>query len=201
MYAMRYEITLPADYDMEIIRERVRARASALDSFPGLGLKAYLIRERNGSGGVNQYAPFYLWSDVGAMGEFLWGGGGFRGIVESFGRPRVDHWAGVVFLVGPAVGFPPCAATIERRLLPAHTDPEEDVRAAVEHAHRRALLPEVHSTAVAVDPVRWELVEFSLWSSAGAGTHADESYEVLHLSTPHADCLPRRIAERRHGDV
>jgi hypothetical protein len=61
MHAMQYEITLPADYDMEIIRERVATRGAALDDFAGLGLKAYLIRERGVDGSpVNQYAPFYL---------------------------------------------------------------------------------------------------------------------------------------------
>ncbi|WP_433257560.1 DUF4865 family protein [Streptosporangium sp. CA-135522] len=35
---MQYEITLPADYDMKIIRHRVATRGSAMDAFPGLGL-------------------------------------------------------------------------------------------------------------------------------------------------------------------
>ncbi|GGO10638.1 hypothetical protein GCM10010116_21330 [Microbispora rosea subsp. aerata] len=36
-------------------------RGHALDDRAGLGLKAYLIRERGVAGSpVNQYAPFYL---------------------------------------------------------------------------------------------------------------------------------------------
>ena len=46
MHAMQYEIPLPADYDMGIIRHRVATRGSALDDWAGLGVKAYLIRER-----------------------------------------------------------------------------------------------------------------------------------------------------------
>lgn len=80
MYAMQYEITLPADYDMEIVRRRVETRGRALDEFPGLGLKAYLIRERGvRDSPVNEYAPFYLWHAVSGMNRFLWGGGGFHG--------------------------------------------------------------------------------------------------------------------------
>lgn len=46
MHAMQYEITLPSDYDMGIIRDRVATRGHLLDTFPGLGVKAYLMRER-----------------------------------------------------------------------------------------------------------------------------------------------------------
>ena len=35
MHAMQYEITLPADYDMEIIRKRVATKGHLLDDFPG----------------------------------------------------------------------------------------------------------------------------------------------------------------------
>lgn len=39
---MQCEITLPADYDMAIIRHRVATRGASTDAFVGLGLKAYL---------------------------------------------------------------------------------------------------------------------------------------------------------------
>ena len=74
MYAMQYEITLPSDYDMNIIRHRVATKGHLLDMFPGLGLKAYLIRECGVDGSlVNQYAPFYLWASIAGMNRFLWG--------------------------------------------------------------------------------------------------------------------------------
>ncbi|MEV7966178.1 DUF4865 family protein [Sphaerisporangium sp. NPDC088356] len=58
---MQYEITLPADYDMAIIRHRVATKGTALDGFRGLGLKAYAIRQRGfGGSPVNQYVPSYL---------------------------------------------------------------------------------------------------------------------------------------------
>jgi hypothetical protein len=100
---MQYEINLPADHDMGIIRHPVETRGSTLDAFPGFGLKAYLIRERGkASSQINQYAPFYLWADVEGMSRLLWGGGGFRGILSSFGGPTVAHWLGVAFAPGPA---------------------------------------------------------------------------------------------------
>ncbi|MGW6268448.1 MULTISPECIES: DUF4865 family protein [unclassified Streptomyces] len=102
MHAMQYEITLPADYDMGIIRNRVAAKGHLLDDYAGLGAKAYLIRERGVDGSpVNQYAPFYLWNTPEGMNSFLWGPG-FQGIVEDFGRPEVQHWGGVAFVEGAA---------------------------------------------------------------------------------------------------
>jgi hypothetical protein len=97
MHAMQYEITLPADYDMGIIRHRVATKGALLDTFPGLGLKAYGIRERGADDSpVNQYSPFYVWQSLSGMNSFLWGNG-FRGVIESFGRPAVQHWTGISF--------------------------------------------------------------------------------------------------------
>lgn len=190
MYATQYEITLPADYDMKIIRRRVADKGPLLDALPGLGLKAYLIRERDVDGSpVNQYAPFYLWTDLAAAGRFLWGGGGFGGIVADFGRPAVRTWTGVAALPGPSRGGTPAAAVRHTRFLHPHSDPAGEVDRALADLRRRAAGPGVHTAALAVDPASWELVEFTLYERpdpAAAGIR----YEVLHLSRPHLDELP-----------
>ena len=46
MYSMQYRVQLPADYDMEIIRNRVRRTGHLMDGYPGLEFKAYLIQEK-----------------------------------------------------------------------------------------------------------------------------------------------------------
>lgn len=62
MHAMQYEVTLPADYDTGIVRARVARVGHLLDDWAGLGVKAYLLRERGVHGSpVSQYAPLYLW--------------------------------------------------------------------------------------------------------------------------------------------
>lgn len=100
VHAMQYEIGLPADYDMGVIRRRVADRGHLLDQWEGLGVKAYLMRERGVRGSpVNQYAPFYLWNTVAGMNSFLWGGG-FQGICDDFGRPSARQWTGVAFEEG-----------------------------------------------------------------------------------------------------
>jgi Domain of unknown function (DUF4865) len=184
MYVMQYEIGLPADYDMGIIRHRVATRRAALDNFSGLGLKAYCIRERAVDGStVNQYAPFYLWSDIDAMGRFLWGGAGFGGIIESFGLPIVHHCTGVAFQPGPASSSSPQAAARRVEAIPIEGDPATTVAQALGEFEHRVSTPGVHSTALAVDPRHWQLVHFTLWEDA-APDGPDTRYQVLHMSNP-----------------
>ena len=185
MYAMQYEITLPTDYDMKIIRERVAKRGHLLDTFPGLGLKAYLIRERGvDNSPVNQYAPFYLWATIDGMTRFLWGGGGFSGIVDSFGRPIVQNWAGISCKRGSANSVLPNKATRYIETIPTDVDPAAIMDEVNERLNRRANMPGVHSTAIALDPQRWELVHFTLWKEIDEEIQ-EIQYQVLHLSTPH----------------
>ncbi len=190
MYAMQYEITLPADYDIAIIRQRVATRAPALDHLPGLGLKAYLIRERGVEGSpVNQYAPFYLWASTEGMSSFLWGGG-FGGIVASFGRPAVRHWTGVACLAGPDRDGAPRHATRHTEPVPVDADPTSLVAEAEADLQRRARQPGIHTIALAVDPRSWELVRFTLWTDPAAAEDAP-FYQVLHLSAPHLGEITR----------
>ncbi|MFI0790797.1 DUF4865 family protein [Streptomyces lydicus] len=188
MHAMQYAITLPADYDMEIIRHRVKSRGHLLDDFAGLGLKAYGIRERGTDGSpVNEYAPFYLWADPAAMSRFLLGDG-FRGVIRDFGRPAVRHWQGLFHRPGPASGRPPGAFSRRTETLPEGADPATVVTAAVARHQELAATEGVFATSLALDPRRWELVHFTLWADAvpeGAGGR----YQVLHLSAPGLDRL------------
>ncbi|MFJ9416768.1 DUF4865 family protein [Streptomyces sp. NPDC101227] len=183
MHAMQYSVTLPADYDMEIIRHRVRTKGHLLDDFAGLGLKAYGIRERGVDGSpVNQYAPFYLWADAEAMNGFLLGDG-FRGVIRDFGRPAVKHWQGLFHRPGPAAGRAPGAYSRRTEYVPEGADPATVIANAVTRHEELAATEGVHTTSLALDPRRWELVHFTLWADAvpqGAG----DRYQALHLSAP-----------------
>lgn len=186
MHAMHYEITLPADYDMDVIRTRVATKGSALDAFPGLGLKAYCVRERGVDGSpVNQYAPFYLWRTAEGMNSFLWGPG-FRGLSADFGRPVVQHWTGLAFARGAA--GTPAAATKRTWRLPADADAAEAVDQALDRLDGLKDHPDLHSTALAIDTRNWELVHFSLWRTA-PDTDGEVRFRVLHLSRPELDDL------------
>jgi hypothetical protein len=183
MYAMQYEVALPADYDMGIIRRRVETKGAATDGFEGLAVKAYLVQDRANGAMVNQYAPFYLWNSSAAMGRFLFGGGFFSGICESFGRPIVRQWTGAEALAGPDVDQPAVAATKHTWSLEPDVDPALPVAEALESLRERVAIAGVHSSAIAVDPTRWEIVQFTLWSGE-PGIVTGTRYQVLHLSTP-----------------
>ncbi|MFF6783273.1 DUF4865 family protein [Streptomyces sp. NPDC012510] len=190
MHALHYDITLPADYDMEIVRHRVASRGHALDAWEGLGLKAYLIRERDVAGSpVNQYAPFYLWNSVEGMNSFLWGGG-FQGIVDDFGRPSARQWTGLAYEAGGGDGSRARTAVRGRRPVPVGVPLGEVVEKAVRETGRLASLEGAVLSAAAVDTARWETVHFSVWEHDAP--EADGAvFQVLRLSTPELDRLPR----------
>ncbi|WP_369240980.1 DUF4865 family protein [Streptomyces sp. R21] len=190
MHALQYELTFPADYDMGIIRDRVARIGHLLDDWDGLGFKTYLMRERGVDGSpVNQYAPFYLWNQVEGMNSFLWGGA-FQGLVNDFGRPVVQHWTGLAYEEGGAAGSAARVALRHRRPVPEGVELSEAMEEAAREAKRLAGLDGAVCAAAAVDPRHWELVHVSLWDHE-APKEAGEVFQVLHMSAPERDRLPR----------
>jgi hypothetical protein len=174
---------------MGVIRRRVANRGHLLDDWPGLGLKAYLMRERGTHGSpVNQYAPFYLWNTVAGMNAFLWGGP-FQGIVDDFGRPSVRQWSGLAYEEGGAVGSPARVAVLRRQQVPYEGLLTHVMADAARETERLAREDGAVLSASAVDATRWELIHFSLWEDDTPKADGDV-YEVLHLSAPGRDRLP-----------
>ncbi|MGW3307759.1 DUF4865 family protein [Streptomyces sp. NPDC001073] len=190
MHAMQYELTLPADYDMGIVRGRVARVGHLLDDWDGLGFKTYLLRERGLHGSpVNQYAPFYLWNTVEGMNRFLWGGA-FQGLVNDFGRPEVLGWSGLAYEEGGAAGSPATVAVRRRQPIAEGVELAAVMEDAVGETRRLAGEDGVVLAAAAVDPHRWELVHFSLWAHDTPKAEGDV-FQVLHLSAPGRHVLPR----------
>ncbi|MEU0333403.1 DUF4865 family protein [Streptomyces sp. NPDC006193] len=192
MHPLQYELTLPADYDMGVVRARVARVAPLLEDWDGLGLKAYLIRERGVHGSpVNQYAPFYLWNTVEGMNRFLWGGP-FQGLVDDFGRPAVRQWTGLAHAEG--TGVRAAFAVRRSRPVPEGVALTAVMEEAVAETERLAAEDGAVLAAAAVDPHRWELVHFSLWEHLREheAPKADgDVFQVLHLSAPGRGRLPR----------
>lgn len=190
MHAMQYELTLPADYDTDIIRGRVARVGHLLDDWDGLGFKAYLLRDRGEDGSpVNQYAPFYLWNTVEGMNTFLWGGA-FQGLVHDFGRPEVRQWTGLGYEEGVAAGSPAQVAVRHQEPVADGVNLAEVVEDAVREAGRLAALDGAVCAAAAVDTRAWELVHFSLWDHDAPKADGDV-FRVLHLSAPGLGGLAR----------
>jgi hypothetical protein len=180
MYAMQYPIKLPADYDMQIIRDRVTEFGSTLDGFAGLRFKAYLIRERDQSEPINEYAPFYVWNDLEGMRRFLWKGGGFTRVVSSFGRPAVHGWTVAEAIDGPASNRELRWATRQITALPEAAVPDKAVMSAVARA-RAKVIDTTGMSVVALDISTWSICEFALHTTRPGYPDAT-TFQVLHLS-------------------
>jgi len=90
MIASQYRIILPADYDMDIIRKRVRDNGYKTDGFAGLKFKLYLITEKGKHNNLqNSYSPLYLWKDHEGLNKFLFEGF-YDNILKSFGWQNVN---------------------------------------------------------------------------------------------------------------
>ncbi|MFJ7071584.1 DUF4865 family protein [Streptomyces sp. NPDC098781] len=190
MHAMQYEFTLPADYDMGVIRSRVARVGHLLDDWDGLGVKTYLLRERGGVHGspVNQYGPLYLWNTVEGMNAFLWGGA-FQGTVNDFGRPCVRQWTGLAYAEGDTAGSPATHAVRRRQPVPDGVDLAAFMGDSADETERLAAHDGAVLVAAAVDTQAWELVHFSLWDRSAPKAEGDV-YQVLHVSAPGRGALP-----------
>ncbi|MGW0707378.1 DUF4865 family protein [Streptomyces sp. NPDC002643] len=190
MHAMQYEFTLPADYDMGVVRSRVTRVGHLLDGWEGLGVKTYLLREHGRFGSaVNQYGSFYLWNTVEGMNAFLWGGA-FQGPVNDFGRPLVRQWTGLAYEEGVAAGSSAAFAVRRSRPVPEGVELAAFLAEAVAETGRLAGRDGAVLTAAVVDTRAWEVVHFSLWEHDTPGVEG-EVYQVLHLSAPGRGELPR----------
>lgn len=198
MIAMQYEITLPADYDMQIIRDRVGATGHLLDSYPGLGVKAFLIRQRGVDGATsNQYAPFYLWADAAGAASFLWSGVGFAAILRDFGRPVVQTWIGGTAHQAPDWRTPPAYAVRQKTALPADVDIVEVARSTDTRLAEAVGAGDTHLGAYGIDPRSWELITITL--HAQRPDHLPdraELFQVLHVAAPERLDLPERVEDR-----
>lgn len=90
MIATQYKIILPTDYDMNIIKDRVKINGYKTDGFEGLKFKLYLITEKGQNNNLqNSYAPLYIWKDSEGLNKFLFDGF-YDNIINSFGWQQVN---------------------------------------------------------------------------------------------------------------
>jgi len=193
MYAMQYAFTLPADYDMAVIRRRIADKGRALDGFPGLAFKAYLFSDRADSRHrttANRYAPFYLWADVAGASRFI-ESAGFAALADSFGRPAIRNWLAWEPALAGALAQARWA-TLETR--PVDLGEDLSALAANEASWRAAIQLPSHRHAPSaglplarlggLDAANWSLLRLSLWQALPAtGQYAGELFEIGYLAS------------------
>lgn len=191
MFAMQYEHRLPADYDMQVIRDRVAHRGPLWDDTPGLLLKAFAARVRGQSGATaNLYASIYLWKDAESAATLL-AGENFRTVTDSFGRPQVDTWLSLDARAGRADTTAP-AQTIYREVSTLASNADIPAAIAAALARNRAAADRADTLAawVVLDPSAWQLVCFTLSSAAVDEARDGEAYQVWYLARPGLAELP-----------
>ncbi|QNJ99806.1 DUF4865 family protein [Dyella telluris] len=181
MIAMQYSFTLPADYDMAIVRQRIAEKGHMLDHFDGLRFKTYLHAERGATSTENLYAPFYVWHDSAAMQRFL-GSEGFVRLTQAFGWPVIRLWP-VWDIHASSDTQQARYATRDVQPIAPHTALDtlrEEQRAALQHDVERGALAAVS----AFEPTRWTRVNFRLWSRTPPAGQPGQWYHVGHVSQP-----------------
>jgi len=182
--AMQYEIALPADYDMTVIRRRIAEKGHLLDGFPGLGFKAYLYATRDDAvlpGGHNRYAPFYLWHGSEGMNAFL-DGAGFAALAQDFGRPAVQTWS---VWQAESKGDLSSAVCASREIVPIADNAWLEIwREREAEAARAAVTDGALAAVTAFEPTNWTLVRLRLWPDLRTGltNSACRLYRVGHVS-------------------
>jgi hypothetical protein len=177
MLAMQYSIALPFGYDTGLIRARAQERSKLFEGLPGLVHKSYLLSEPD-----NLYAPFYIWSDVSEARQFLFNDL-FRGVTETFRRPRVRSWMVLESAYGNTT-FQPSFALREAEAIAPEDDLETLFRQEKTAQQDLRKNEHLHFHAIALDAERWELVRYSLWRDEAhaqkSAADCVQSYEVLH---------------------
>ncbi|WP_175978392.1 DUF4865 family protein [Burkholderia sp. BCC1047] len=187
MLTAYYVHRLPADYDLDIIRQRVRERGRPWDDTPDLLFKGFLLREAGRHGAAeNGYASFYLWRNEQAFARFVTDGR-YRVVTDSFGRAPIDTQVALDARKGSASTGR--FARLEAIEIPADADLDAALAREIERNREAAARQGVVAAAVSLDPLRWRLTRALVTEhepdDGGAGT----VYQVLHLARPLLDTL------------
>src|SRR5262249_6086565 len=152
------------------------------DHLPGLGFKAFLMRQRGAAGAVgNLYSSLYLWQSTAAAAEFI-AGERFRAVADAFGRPLVETWLALDARGGKA------AAARSARIEEAALSPDADLAAvhAEEAARNEAAVRDAETVAIvaALDLATWRILRIRLSVAAPRATDDGVGFEVLYLARP-----------------
>jgi Domain of unknown function (DUF4865) len=189
MIIAHYAHRLPADYDINIIRNRASARGHLFDAIPELYFKGFLLRERGRFGAIaNEYSSLYLWRRDEAFHDFLVTGR-FKSVTDSFGRPQIETRFVLDALKGE--GKEARFLTKQEQDIPVDTDLTSAF--AQEIARNREVVRQagVVAAAVGVDAQNWKFTRVLLSEQEPVGREQGTAYQVLHLAKPLLADLPR----------
>jgi hypothetical protein len=195
MIIAHYAHRLPADYDIDIIRNRASARGHLYDAVPELYFKGFLLRERGRFGAIaNEYSALYLWRRDEAFHDFLVNGR-FKSVTDSFGRPQIE----TRFVLDALKGEGSEARFLTKQEQDIPVDADLTSAFAEEIARNREAAKEVGvvAAAVGVDAQNWKFTRVLLSEKEPAGREQGTAYQVLYLARPLLADLPKVVARER----
>ncbi|MFB5193671.1 DUF4865 family protein [Neobacillus sp. KR4-4] len=178
MISTQYKIILPSDYDMNIIKDRVRNNGYKTDGFDDLKFKLYLVTEKGVNNNLqNSYCPLYLWKDSNGLNKFLFNGF-YDNILNSFGWQRVN------------IGIPLIDTTtskIKENKYVFQISGEIQPQASLNNLKEKMdeEIPKIDNTEFIViyNPDKWTYeVFYFLRDLNNLGTLTGEIYSILHIS-------------------
>lgn len=173
MQAMQYNINLPADYDMGIIKKRVTDNGFKTDAFPDLLFKAYLITEKANGDLTNSYRPLYLWKQTEGMTTFIFDGY-FDGIIQSFGWQSIE--IGITYAINLTDSFANSHYVLEEVLdIPAQS--------SLTKLNLPSPAPEALGQVIIYNPDKWKWVCLTFFESRPLIKRPTQQVAtILHLS-------------------
>jgi hypothetical protein len=169
MHAMQYNIILPNDYDMNIIRKRVADNGQQTDHFPGLKMKAYLMIDQPQH---KEYAPLYLWHQTDGMNHFIFDGF-FDNILNSFG------WHPIQIAIPLLTDFSETFATARYVV---EISSELSTKQQMSRPTFTTSFPETVGKTLVYNPDKWQAVEFHFLKEHPITNNNEKVYQLLHLS-------------------
>ena len=195
MIIAHYAHRLPADYDVDIIRNRASSRGHLFDAVPELTFKGFLLRERGRFGATaNEYSSLYLWRKDEGFRNFLVDGR-FKSVTDSFGRPQIE----TRFVLDAHKGSGEAARFLykqEQDIAP-DTDLTSAFAAEIERNREAAQQAGVVAAAVGVDAQNWKFTRILLSEQEPSGGEQGTAYQVLYLAKPLLAELPTVGARER----
>lgn len=168
MIAMQYKISLPDDYDMNVIRKRVQENGWKTDGFQDLRWKAYLISAK----GRKEYSPLYLWKHQEGMNQFIFEGF-YDNILNSFGWQKIN--VGIPAICILETNFDQSHYVIELEQNITQTNHMKSLELAMN--------PEDCIGKVLIyNPDKWRYSEFYFFKEKPTAVEHGKLYEILHLS-------------------
>lgn len=178
MISMQYKIVLPSDYDMDIIKSRVKNNGYKTDGFEDLKFKIYLITEKGVNKNLqNSYCPLYFWKGSGGLNKFIFNGF-YDNIINSFGWQKINIGIPLIDRTTPKIKDSKYVFEIIREI-----QPQESLNNLKDKIEKNIINIENAEYVVIYNPDKWKYHVFYFVNELSKlNLEEGTIYNILHIS-------------------